>query len=110
MSTASDTSRSTSHAASGAAGSAAAFASAAAPAPSAKVAIVPAEAPLRDIMQGAARWQIPALDHGFVALVDCMPRMIPEGKTATSPCAGCARELRRGHQAWSPKTAAWCAT
>jgi len=44
--------------------------------------VVPPEAPLRDVMDGAARWEIPCLDHGFVALVDCMPRLVPEGKTA----------------------------
>jgi len=33
-------------------------------------------------MDGASRWEIPCLDHGFVALVDCMPRLVPEGKTA----------------------------
>ena len=44
--------------------------------------IVPPEAPLRDVMDGASRWEIPCLDHGFVALVDCMPRLVPEGKTA----------------------------
>ena len=44
--------------------------------------IVPPEAPLRDVMNGAARMEIPCLDHGFVALVDCMPRLVPEGKTA----------------------------
>ena len=44
--------------------------------------IVPPEAPLRDVMNGAGRMEIPCLDHGFVALVDCMPRLVPEGKTA----------------------------
>ncbi len=44
--------------------------------------IVLPEAPLRDVMDGASRWEIPCLDHGFVALVDCMPRLVPEGKTA----------------------------
>ena len=37
---------------------------------------------LHDVMDGASRWEIPCLDHGFVALVDCMPRLVPEGKTA----------------------------
>ena len=44
--------------------------------------IVSPEVPLRDVMDGASRWEIPCLDHGFVALVDCMPRLVPEGKTA----------------------------
>ena len=44
--------------------------------------IVSPEVPLHDVMDGASRWEIPCLDHGFVALVDCMPRLVPEGKTA----------------------------
>ncbi|MFM9181722.1 MAG: FAD-dependent thymidylate synthase [Phycisphaerales bacterium] len=40
------------------------------------------EAPLHDVMAGDARWQVKCLDHGFVAMVDCMPRLVPEGKTA----------------------------
>ena len=49
------------------------------------------EAPLRDVMDGAARWEIPCLDHGFVALVDCMPRLVPEGKTADAAIVQAAR-------------------
>lgn len=40
------------------------------------------EAPLHDVMAGDARWQVKCLDHGFMAMVDCMPRLVPEGKTA----------------------------
>ncbi|MFO0783937.1 MAG: FAD-dependent thymidylate synthase [Phycisphaerales bacterium] len=51
----------------------------------------PPEAPLHDVMQGAARWEIPVLDHGFVALVDAMPRLVPEGKTGDFAVVQAAR-------------------
>jgi thymidylate synthase (FAD) len=53
--------------------------------------VVPPEAPLVDVMKGAARLQIPCLDHGFVALVDCMPRLVPEGKTGDFAIVQAAR-------------------
>ena len=49
------------------------------------------EGPLIDVMNGKARWELPVLDHGFVALVDVMPRLIPEGKTADSAIVQAAR-------------------
>jgi thymidylate synthase (FAD) len=52
---------------------------------------VPSEGPLRDVMGGDARWEIPVHDHGFVALVDAMPRLIPEGQTADSAIVQAAR-------------------
>jgi len=42
-------------------------------------------------MGGDARWEIPVHDHGFVALVDAMPRLIPEGQTADSAIVQAAR-------------------
>ncbi len=51
----------------------------------------PPEAPLYDVMKGAARWEIPVLDHGFVALVDAMPRLVPEGKTGDFAVVQAAR-------------------
>lgn len=57
----------------------------------ASVKVVAPEAPLIDCMKGAARWEIPVLDHGFVALVDCMPRLIPEGKTGDFAVVQAAR-------------------
>lgn len=51
----------------------------------------PPEAPLQDVMKGAARWEIPVLDHGFVALVDAMPRLVPEGKTGDFAVVQAAR-------------------
>lgn len=52
---------------------------------------VPTEAPFRDVMHGDARWEIPVHDHGFVALVDSMPRLVPEGQTADSAIVQAAR-------------------
>ena len=40
------------------------------------------EGPLADLMQGDARWQIPVHQHGFIALVDVMPRLVPQGQSA----------------------------
>jgi thymidylate synthase (FAD) len=57
----------------------------------ASVKVVAPEAPLRDVMGGAARWEVPVLDHGFVALVDCMPRLVPEGKTGDFAVVQAAR-------------------
>ncbi len=44
-----------------------------------------------DVMHGDARWEIPVHDHGFVALVDAMPRLIPEGQTADQAIVQAAR-------------------
>lgn len=50
------------------------------------------ESPTRDIMNGCGRWQISVLDAiGFVALVDCMPRIVPETKTADYAIVQAAR-------------------
>jgi len=35
------------------------------------------DAPFADVMAGSARWEIRVHDHGFAALVDSMPRMVP---------------------------------
>ena len=61
------------------------------PAAGSGVKVVPFEAPMRDLMGGAARLEIPCLDHGFVALVDCMPRLAPEGKTGDYSIVQAAR-------------------
>jgi thymidylate synthase (FAD) len=52
---------------------------------------VPPESPLRDVMNGAARIELKVLDHGFIALVDTMPRLVPEGKTADAAVVQAAR-------------------
>jgi thymidylate synthase (FAD) len=49
------------------------------------------ETPLCDVMGGASRWNIPIHEHGFIALVDAMPRLVPEGLTADSAIVQSAR-------------------
>src|SRR3954469_3140034 len=49
------------------------------------------EAPLYDIMGGSARWEVKVHDHGLVAMVDVMPRLVPEGKTADYAIVQAAR-------------------
>ncbi len=51
----------------------------------------PPEDPQRDVMGGAARREFKVLDHGFVALVDAMPRLVPEGYTADQAIVQAAR-------------------
>lgn len=50
-----------------------------------------AEAAVTDVMQGAARWEVKLHEHGLVALVDVMPRLVPGGKTADSAIVQAAR-------------------
>ncbi len=49
------------------------------------------ETPLVDVMGGSARWTSPVHEHGFVALCDAMPRLVPEGKTADFAIVQAAR-------------------
>ena len=49
------------------------------------------ESPMVDVMGGDARWEMKVLDHGFVALVDSMPRLVPEGQTADQAIVQAAR-------------------
>ncbi|MDI9403701.1 MAG: FAD-dependent thymidylate synthase [Limnohabitans sp.] len=60
----------------------------AAPAP---IQRVQPETPFRDVMDGASRWSIPIHQHGFIALVDAMPRLVPDGQTADSAIVQSAR-------------------
>jgi thymidylate synthase (FAD) len=46
---------------------------------------------MRDVMGGALRQEIKVLDHGFVALLDVMPRLVPDGKTADAAIVQAAR-------------------
>ena len=59
--------------------------------PPERVKRIPSESPFRDVMHGDARWEIPVHDHGFVALVDSMPRLVPEDQTADSAIVQAAR-------------------
>ncbi len=49
------------------------------------------ESPTVDVMGGSARWEVKVHDHGMVALVDVMPRLVPQGKTADSAIVQAAR-------------------
>jgi thymidylate synthase (FAD) len=51
----------------------------------------PFEGEMRDVMDGAGRWEIKVHDHGLVALVDVMPRLAPAGKTADFAIVQAAR-------------------
>ncbi len=53
--------------------------------------VVAPETPFRDAMNGASRIEIPVHDHGFVALVDVMPRLVPDGQTADQAIVQAAR-------------------
>ena len=52
---------------------------------------IASESPLVDVMAGASRWEIPVHEHGFVALVDAMPRLVPQGQTADAAIVQAAR-------------------
>ncbi len=52
---------------------------------------VPSETDLVDVMEGDLRQEIRVHEHGFVALVDAMPRLIPSGQTADSAIVQAAR-------------------
>ena len=49
------------------------------------------DAPLIDLMHGAARHEIRLHEHGMIALVDVMPRLVPEGQTADAAIVQAAR-------------------
>lgn len=51
----------------------------------------PFEAEMYDVMDGSGRWEIKVHDHGLVALVDAMPRLVPVGKTADFAIVQAAR-------------------
>lgn len=52
---------------------------------------IPSETDLVDVMGSCSRWQIDVHEHGLVALVDCMPRMVPAGQTADFAIVQAAR-------------------
>lgn len=60
-------------------------------APPATIRHVAFQSPTHDIMLGDARWEIPVLDHGLIALVDVMPRIVPQGQTADAAIVQAAR-------------------
>ncbi len=46
---------------------------------------------LVDVMGGCTRHEIKVHDHGFVALIDAMPRLVPEGQTGDYSIVQAAR-------------------
>ncbi len=53
--------------------------------------VIPSSTRTVDVMEGAERWHHNITEHGFVALVDVMPRMVPEGQTADFAIVQAAR-------------------
>jgi thymidylate synthase (FAD) len=51
----------------------------------------PAETPQVDVMAGSSRHEIRINDHGFIALIDAMPRLCPQGQTADFAIVQAAR-------------------
>ena len=51
----------------------------------------PFEAPTFDVMGGSARWEIKVHEHGLMALIDVMPRLVAQGQTADSAIVQAAR-------------------
>jgi len=50
-----------------------------------------ADAPWRDVLDGAARWEVRIHEHGMIALVDVMPRLVRGEQTADSAIVQAAR-------------------
>jgi hypothetical protein len=46
---------------------------------------------LVDVMEEAERWDIKIHEHGLVALVDVMPRLVPQGKRSDFAIVQAAR-------------------
>jgi thymidylate synthase (FAD) len=59
--------------------------------PAPEVKRVPFESPTYDVMGGCARHEVRIHEHGFVALVDAMPRLVPQGQTADAAVVQAAR-------------------
>lgn len=52
---------------------------------------VPAESRLVDVMGGSLRHEVKIHEHGFIALLDAMPRLVPEGQTGDAAIVQAAR-------------------
>lgn len=59
--------------------------------PAVKITRVPSESPLVDVMGGSSRHEIRIHEHGFIALMDAMPRLCPQGQTADFAIVQAAR-------------------
>jgi thymidylate synthase (FAD) len=60
-------------------------------APNTEIVRRPHEGEVADVMGGAARWEVKVHEHGLVALVDVMPRLVPTGMTADYAIVQAAR-------------------
>jgi len=49
------------------------------------------ESEVRDVMEGASRWQVDIHEHGFLALVDAMPRLVPADRSGDAAIVQAAR-------------------
>jgi thymidylate synthase (FAD) len=56
-----------------------------------RMVVKPGEATLEDVMKGAGRWEITVHEHGLIALLDVMPRLVPAGKSADAAIVQAAR-------------------
>ncbi len=61
------------------------------PGPALHIERKPFESPTFDVMDGASRLEIKIHEHGLVALVDVMPRLVPVGQTADAAIVQSAR-------------------
>ncbi len=52
---------------------------------------ISAEGPLVDVLGGASRLEVKIHEHGFIALLDSMPRLVPQGQTADAAIVQAAR-------------------
>lgn len=59
--------------------------------PTQQIQTKPFETPIADVMGGASRWELKVHDHGLVALIDVMPRLVPRGQTADFAIVQAAR-------------------
>lgn len=53
--------------------------------------MVPRHDDVIDVMRNCERWEVQVSEHGFVALVDVMPRLVPYGRTADTAIVQAAR-------------------
>lgn len=51
----------------------------------------PPDGEMYDVMGGSSRWEVKVHEHGLVALIDVMPRLVPAGKTADFAIVQAAR-------------------
>jgi len=64
--------------------------------PKLRVERTPSESSLVDVMGGALRHEVRIHKHGFIALLDSMPRLVPQGQTADAAIVQAAR-VSYGH-------------